>query len=536
MLNRRVCYAPEARQALRKGFNVLADAMEVTLGPCGRLVAIERDVSPSKPPELLNDGAIIARRFLGLPNTFETMGAMLARHIAWQVEEEVGDGSTIAVIIARHVLDGATRCIAAGHNPMSLRRGLEKALAVALGELAKSAQPLEAAEQIISLAASITGDNELGRYIEEIFDTVGPQGAVDVRSSYRRVHDREYIQGTFWNQGWISSHLTTDGGKAVVKRPYILLTNRRMSKAAELIPIMDRIRRAGDRGLVVIAYAVEGDALNVLVANKVRQIMPTLGLKAPGLGPEKLEILRDLAVLCGGKVFVEEAGDRVEDATLDDLGQADEAQAIRSGFTIVGGKGSPAAIRQRIMEIRRQLPTAAGRERERLIERAGKLLGGVGLLYVGGATDAERDYLKDRAQEAVRVVRLGLEEGIVPGGGAAFLTCLPALDRLELPADEAVAGLILREALLVPMRAIIRNAGCDPNPIVVQVQEKGPGYGFDVLRGEITHMLAANIVDPVRVLQTALQVGVSGAIMALSTEVLVHKPRSNRDEEVRFTP
>lgn len=537
MHQQRVVFNPEARQALSKGFNTLADAMQVTLGPRGRMVAVGQ-VNPAKPPELLNDGALIARRFLGLPGRFETMGAFLARHIAWRVEEAVGDGTTTAVVIARHILNQANKYIVAGHDVMAIRRGLEKGLAVVLDELQHMAQPLDNPERIASLAASITGSDELGGYIEEIFDIVGPDGAVDVRRNYARTHDRRYIQGVLWNQGWASSYFTTEGGKAVVKDPYILLTNRHLETAEALVPIMEKIRNADDdRGLVVIAPSVQGDALNVLVTNKMRKALPTLAVKAPGLGSEKTEILKDLGALCGGKVFLSEIDDRLEEAELADLGRADEVQAIRSGFTLIGGKGRPAAIRQRAAELRAQLPEAGyGRERDRLVERSGKLLGGMALLEIGGASDLEQEYLRDRAKEAVRVVRLGLHGGIVPGGGVAFLACLPALDRLCLPADEAVALPILRAGLEAPMRALIHNAGFEPNPIMARLHQNGSGCGFDVVREEIRDVAAANIVDPVRVLRAALQTGVSGAMMAITTGVLVHRPRHNREDDVSFNP
>ena len=535
----RLAFEPAARQFLCKGFNDLADLMEIALGPRGRLVAVARENS-RKPPELLNDGATIARRFTGFANRFETMGAFIARHIAWRMEEAVGDGATTAVVIARQVLNEADRYVAAGYNSMSIRRGLEKALVVVLHALEKQAQPLTKPAQIAALAASITGDETVGRYIEEIFDTVGPHGAVEVRTNYARTHDRAYIQGTLWDQGWVSSHFATASGTAVLQNPYLLLTNRNLEKATELAPIMALVRQAGERGLVVIATSVAGDALNILVANKTREIMPTLAIRAPGLGPEKTEILQDLAVLTGGKVFREEAGERLEAATLLDLGQADEVQAIRSGFTLIGGKGRPVAIRERHLELRRQLPSASyGRERERLIERSGKLLGGVGLLHIGGATEIEQEYLKERAQEAVHVVRLALQDGIVPGGGVAYLHCLPALDCLELPDEEALAIPILRSALIAPAKAILRNSGFEPNPIIERLRSselsREPNCGFDVMHGQFVDVIAANIVDPVKVLHTALRTGISGALMALTTEVLVHKPRENRDKEVDFT-
>lgn len=532
----RLVFDPAARTALLRGFNHLAALMEVALGPRGRLVAIARD-NPRRAPELLNDGATIARRFLGLPNRFETMGAFLARHIAWRMEENVGDGATTAVVIARQVINESHRLIAAGYNVMDLRRGLEKALRVTLQALQQQAQPLDQPAQIIALATTITGDETLGRYLEEIFDTVGPYGAVDVRTHYGRGHDRQYIQGAFWNQGWVSSYFTTQGGTALLKEPYLLLTNRHLTSGAELAPILGKVREAGSRGLVVIAPSVDEGALNVLVTNKTRGVLPTLAIKAPGLGSEKSEILQDLAVLTGAKLFLLERHESLERAELADLGQADEVQAIRSGFTLIGGKGRPAAIRQRQQELRARLPAAApGRERDRLVERAGKLLGGVGLLKVGAATEVEQEYLKEQAKAAVQTVRLGLQEGVVAGGGVAFLRCQPALAQLTLPADERPALTILHKALQAPLHAILRNSGFDPGPICGQLETAPNGAGFDVVRGQLVDVHAAHIVDPVRVLTSALQTGVSGALMALTTAVLVHKPRHNRDEAVDFNP
>ncbi|MEZ4863888.1 MAG: chaperonin GroEL [Caldilineaceae bacterium] len=532
----RLSWSPDARQALCRGFNLLSNLLEVTLGPRGRLVAVA-GANPRKAPELLDDGAAVARRFLGLPNRFESMGALLARHIAWRVEESVGDGSTTAVVIACQLLNEAHRYGAAGHNVMSLRRGIERALPLLLNELTQQALPLEQPAQIAALGRTITQSAQLGDYIEEIFDTVGAFGAIQVRTNYQRTHDRRYIQGAFWNQGWVSSSFTTEAGKAVLEQPYILFTNQPLSRADHLLPIMNEIRRAGQGGLVVLAPAITGDALNLLVTNKVRQRLPTLAVKAPGLGAEKIEILEDLAVLCGGRLLHTERGDNVEDAHLADLGRAEEVQAIRSGFTIVGGKGRPAAIRQRYQDLRRQIPDAPrGRARDRLGERAGKLLGGVALLEIGGATAVERDYTKERAKEAVNVVRLGLQEGIVPGGGVAFLRCLPALAKLHLPEEEAPALNILRNALMAPAQAILRNAGYAPAPILAHLLESSNGLGFDVMQGQMVDVMAANIVDPVIVLKEALHIGVSGALMGLTTETLVHRPRHNRAEEVDFAP
>jgi chaperonin GroEL len=536
MTHPRLLFEPEARLALRRGFNIMADLMAVTLGPRGRMVAVARD-HVRRPPELLSDGAAIARRFLGLPSRWESMGALLARHIAWRMEEAVGDGATTAVIIARQVLNEMDRLVAAGHNPMRIRRGVERGLSLLLAELKTMAHPLEDPDQIRALARTITGDATLGNHIEEVFDTVGPFGAVDVRTNYGRDHDRQYIHGALWNQGWVSSYFATEGGAAVLKKPYILLTNRHLRRADELAPIMGQVRAAGgERGLVVIANSVEQDALNILVTNKMRGALPTLAIKTPGLGHEKTEILQDLAVLCGGSVILVEAERPLEAITLAELGQADEMQAIRSGFTLIGGKGRPATIRARYQELRSQIPAASGRDRDRLVERAGKLLGGVALLKVGGATESEQEAIKLRAKEAVQVVRLGLQEGVAPGGGVAYLKCLPALVGLALSEEEQPALTVLRSALLAPLRALLQNSGYDPAPLIARLQERGDGCGFDVVTGEMVNVMQAQIIDPVKVLQSALQIGVSGALMGMTTDVLVHRPRQNRDEDVDFRP
>jgi chaperonin GroEL len=422
---------------------------------------------------------------------------------------------------------------------MRLRRGIERALAAAVCDLERQARPLELPRQIQGLATTIIGDETLGKYVEEVFDVVGPYGAVQVRSHYGRGHEVRYINGTFWNQGWASSYFTTDGGTAVVKDPYILLTSHNLAVADELVNVLQKVHEAGGgkRGLVVVATGISGEALNLLVTNKARGALPTLAIKAPGLGAEKSEVLTDLAVMTGGRVFYAEAGDRIASAKLDDLGQAAEVQAIRSGFTLTGGKGRPAAIRQRSQELRSRIPSAAyGRDRDRLTERAGKLQGGVALLEVGGATETERDYLKERVEEAVHVVRLGMQTGIVPGGGAALLACRRAIAELALPDDEAAGAAILASALAAPMAAIIANAGYEPTPVLAAVADAKDSMTYDVLAGQLVNAWDANIIDPLKVVQTALQTGVSGALMALTTDVLVHKPRSNRNKEVDFRP
>lgn len=532
-----------ARAALNAGMTTLARAVAPAFGPAGRVVAVQREMAPSnKPPEMLTDGAAIARRLWAVPDRWENMGLLLARHMAVKVEEAVGDAGTSAILLAQALVEAGQKLVAAGHDPMQLRRGLERALPVALAAIEQTATPLRNQDHILKLAQAMIGRDDLAALVQECFDVVGPHGVIEVRPSQSVAHDREYIQGVMWNEGWKSSHFVTSGGAAVLQQPYVLCASHRLTTATQLAPVMSRLieKNASDkqqRGLVVIAIAVEGDALNILVTNKTRGVLPSLAIHAPGAGNDRLEILQDLATVCGGRLFAEEAGDAIESATLADLGQAESVQAIRSAFTMTGGKGRPAAIRQRIQEVRKLLQAAqTGAERDLLAERAGKLLGGVALLRVGGATEAERMMLMARAEEAVRVVRVGMEGGVVAGGGAAYLVAIPALSTLTLPDDQAPAVALLQKALQAPMAALARNSGHDAAPILQTALAHGPGAGFDVRTSSVTDMFAANIVDPLRATTTALRAAVSCAAMTLTTEALISRPRTVRDEDSSLNP
>lgn len=537
---------PNAREYLKRGFKQMADALEVTLGPRGRLVAVERD-SRRKAPELLNDGALLARRFYGLPSRFESMGLLMARHLAWQVEEEVGDGSTMAVVMARRLIDDGCRMIAAGVDPMQLRRALEKAQPAVIEALKAQARPMDNSAPIIALANAMIGNADLAKYLHECFDVVGPQGAIEVRPSNSIDHNREYIQGALWNKGWESSSFATSGGEAILSNPYILFTTHRLSAATDLMPIMQKVAEqshAKQRGLVVVSFNIEGEALNLLVMNKRRDTLPTLAVNAPGAGDERFDILQDLATLCGGKLVSEEAGDQLANVALADLGSADEFRAVRSAFTVIGGKGRPAAIRQRVTDIRKQIAKTKDNDlRNQLFERAGKLSGGVALLRVGGATETEREFYKTRCEDAVRVIRAALESGVVAGGGWAYIYAAQTLQtyaptRADTD-DDALARSLLIAALCQPARAILRNSGYDPADILGSAApEQLPQmlHGFDVNHGKMTDLFAANIVDPLNVIMAAFRAALSAAIMILTTEALIHKHRDNRDKDVTLDP
>jgi len=523
--------------AIKLGFDKIADIAQVTLGPIGGVVAIERIAGRDRSPELVSDTGTIARRIVEMPGRFQNMGAMLARHMAWRIHDEVGDGGATALVIAQSIIADAVRYIAAGHNAMTLWQGIKRCQPYVEAHLEEISQPLDDAERIASLATSLVGDKQLGGYIEEVFDIVGPQGFVEVRSAYGMENDREYIEGVYWDAGWVSAYFADKklSTQATIERPYILITDHRIEDARSLVPVLERVHRAGGKALVVIAADISGGALNLMVSNNAKGTLRLLGLKAPRYGDMRLGVLEDIAISCGGRFVRKDAGDLVSNVTLDDLGHAQTVVCSRATFTLIGTMGRPKAIRERIRTLQNARETADDKDvRNNLDERIGKLLGGTAMLHVSGQTKEDRDHRKEVAQMAVQVVRLGLQGGIVAGGGAAFVSAASVLDDVPLNEDEAPARDIMRRALLTPMRRLAQNAGYDPGPVVAHVQDSPSGWGFDVVEGEYVDMLSANIVDPLPTVRAAFTHGVSAAAMALTTNALVY--RSDKDETPNLEP
>jgi len=520
----KVVFRQEARALLKRGADQMAWVLRATLGPTARVVAIEKLTSRAEAPEILDDGATIARRIIEIPNRYVNMGAMLIRHLAWKQHEAVGDGTATAAVLAHAVLSEATRYIAAGGNPMLLKRGVEKALHVALEELKALSTPLETADQVAALATAATGDPEMGGYIGEMFDIVGRDGYIQVMESPSTKTDREYVEGVIWDRGYLSPYMVTDPERmaAVLDDALVLVTDHIIKRASELIPVMEKVHQAGFKNFFIVANDIESEPLSLLVANKQQGVLTTLAVKAPGYGDRRIRILEDLAIITGGRPFLDDAGDRLEEARLEDLGRAQRVWANRDYFSIIGGYGDPARIRQRIAMIKSELPTVTDDyEREKMRERLGKLAGGVAILRVGAATKTELEEKKNRAERAVALIRAAVEEGVVPGGGAAYLALIPALERIEAQGDEKVGVRILQRALEEPLRAIVENAGYESDPIIAELQTRPRGWGFDVLRGTFVDMREAGILDATKVLRLALEKGVSGAIMAFTTEALV---------------
>jgi chaperonin GroEL len=527
---RDVLLKPRARVALQRGVDQMANVLRVTLGPTARAVVMAPIISTGS-PELLTDSATIARRIIEIPDPYENMGAMLIRHMAWRIREKVGDGAATAAVIAQTLLHEANYQAAAGANVMMLKRGIERGLDVADAELRRLATPMESPEQIEALAvAAAGGDQEIGRYVSEMLEIIGTDGVILVEDHAGRKTDREYVEGLQWDSGYVSAYFCTDLDRmdAVVENPVILSTDVNVESVEQILPIMEAIMERkeshGIGGFVLIANEIAGPALALMVANTEKKTLPCLGIKAPGAGDRRVRILEDVAVLAGGRMVAEDAGDTMEEAKFSDLGRARRVWANRDFFSIVGGAGDHNAIRQRIQEIKQLLPTADGDyERDKMRERIGKLQGGVGVLKVGAASEREREIKKQRGEEAVAAARAAAEEGVVPGGGAAYLGCRQALQALakELEGDEALGVRVLLRALEAPTEWIIRNAGQDHKRIMAELRDAPAGHGYDAVEERIVDMVEAGILDPAKVVRAALETGASAGMMALTTDALV---------------
>ncbi len=518
----------QARHALKRGVDTMSRLIGVTLGPRARTVAIMPIVGTNKPPEILDDGAVIARRTLQLPDPFEDMGAMIIRQLACKIGDSTGDGSATAVVIAQSLLDAAVRYVAAGGNPMLVKHGIEKALAVALAELDKQARPVESPDDLRRVAEACTRDPRIAALIGEIFDIIGRDGIVTVENGHTATIDREYVEGIQWDKGWVSPYLVTDRERmeASLDNALVCVTDRFLKTSDEVLPLLNLVLQHGEKQLFLIAGDISGDALATLVTNKEQGIITTVAVKAAGYGERRIRILEDIAVFTGGNVIRDDAGEKLENVKWEDLGRARRVWCNRDFFTVIEGMGDPVAVRKRVAQIKAELPTVTDEyERGKMRERLGKLSGGMAILKVGAPTELEREEKKLQAEDAVAATRLALDGGLVAGGGSALLACIPAVEQMGLTGDEGMGQAILAQALKAPAEQILRNGGFAPNPIVAQILHLGPGFGFDVINGEIVDMWQAGIIDPLKVVRNALEAGVSTAMMALTTQVLVRKQK-----------
>ncbi|SEN40216.1 chaperonin GroEL [Lihuaxuella thermophila] len=525
-----IMFSEDARRAMLRGVDALANAVKVTLGPKGRNVVLERKFGS---PLITNDGVTIAKE-IELEDAFENMGAQLVKEVATKTNDVAGDGTTTATVLAQAIIREGLKNVAAGANPMVLRKGIEKAVNAAVSEIKKIAQTIEGKENIAQVAAISANDEDTGQLIAEAMEKVGKDGVITVEESKGFTTELEVVEGMQFDRGYISPYMITDTDKmeAVLDEPYILITDKKISNIQEILPLLEKVVQQGKQ-LLIIAEDVEGEALATLVVNKLRGTFTAVAVKAPGFGDRRKAMLQDIAILTGGQVITEELGLDLKTTGLDALGRARQVRVKKEDTIIVDGYGEPAEIKARVNQIRQQLEeTTSEFDKEKLQERLAKLAGGVAVIKVGAATETELKEKKLRIEDALNATRAAVEEGIVSGGGTALVNVIRAVEDLEasLPVgDEKTGVAIIKRALEEPVRQIAANAGLEGSVIVDRLKKEEVGIGFNALTGEWVNMIQAGIVDPAKVTRSALQNAASVAAMVLTTEAVVaDKPEENK--------
>ncbi|MFG1707559.1 chaperonin GroEL [Nonomuraea sp. M3C6] len=527
MAAKMIAFDEDARRGLERGMNQLADAVKVTLGPKGRNVVLEKKWGA---PTITNDGVSIAKE-IELEDPWEKIGAELVKEVAKKTDDVAGDGTTTATVLAQALVREGLRNVAAGANPMALKKGIEAAVERVSEELSKLAKDVETKEQIASTASISAADPEIGSLIAEAMDKVGKEGVITVEESNTFGLELELTEGMRFDKGMTSMYFVTDSDRmeAVLEDPYILIVNSKVSANKDLLPLLDKVVQSG-KPLLIIAEDVEGEALATLVVNKIRGLFRSVAVKAPGFGDRRKAMLADIAILTGGQVVAEEVGLKLETATLDLLGRARKIVVTKDETTIVDGAGDAEQISGRVNEIRAEIErTDSDYDREKLQERLAKLAGGVAVIKAGAATEVELKERKHRIEDAVRNAKAAVEEGIVPGGGVALLQAgAKAFDKLELNGDEATGAAIVKKALEEPLKQIAVNAGLEGGVVVEKVRNLTPGEGLNAATGEYVNMFEAGILDPAKVTRSALQNAASIAALFLTTEaVIAEKPEKN---------
>ena len=516
---KQILFNEEARRALEKGVDALANAVKVTLGPKGRNVVLDKKFGA---PTITNDGVTIARD-IDLEDPFENMGAQLVKEVATKTNDVAGDGTTTATLLAQAMNHEGMRNVAAGANPMIIRKGIEKAVNALVAEIKNSAKKVEDKESIAQVASISAADEETGKLIAEAMEKVGKDGVITVEESKGMGTSLSVVEGMQFDRGYISPYMVTDTDKmeAILNDPYILITDRKISAIADLLPVLEKVVQQG-KELVIIAEDVEGEALATLVVNKLRGTFRAVAVKAPGFGDRRKAMLEDIAALTGANVITEELGRKLDSVELEDLGRARQIRVSKEETTVVDGAGDQVFIKGRVDQIKTQIKESTSEfDIEKLQERLAKLAGGVAVIEVGAATEVELKEKKLRIEDALNATRAAVEEGIVAGGGTTFIDVLPALDKVEATGDEKTGVLIVKRAIEEPVRQIANNAGLEGSVIVENVKKAGKGIGFNALTEEYVDMIAAGIVDPTKVTRSALQNAASIAAMILTTETLV---------------
>ena len=510
-----------ARRAMEKGVNALADTIKVTLGPKGRNVVLGKSFGS---PLITNDGVTIARE-IELSDPFENMGAQLVREVATKTNDIAGDGTTTATLLAQAIIREGLKNVAAGANPMIIKKGISKAVEAAVEELKGMSKQVETSADIAQVASVSAGDETIGELIAQAMDKVGKDGVITVEESKTMGTDLTVVEGMQFDRGYLSSYMVTDTEKmeAVLENPYILITDKKISNIQEILPVLEQIVQSG-KSLLLIAEDIEGEALATLIVNKLRGTFNCVAVKAPGFGDRRKEMLKDIAILTGGEVISEELGYELKEATVNMLGTASTVRIDKENTTIVDGAGDKAAIEDRVRQIKSQYEESTSEfDKEKLQERLAKLTGGVAVINVGAATETEMKEKKLRIEDALNATRAAVEEGLVPGGGVALLATIPAVTKVikELSGDAKTGAEIIKRSLEEPLRQIAINAGLEGSVIVEKIKNNKSGMGFDALNEKYVNMFEAGIVDPTKVTRSALQNAASVASMLLTTEAAV---------------
>ena len=518
---KKLAYAEEARKALRVGIDILADSVKVTLGPKGRNVVLDKSFGP---PQVCSDGVTIAKE-IELPDQFENMGAQLLKEAATKTNDAAGDGTTTSVVLAQAIINEGFKNVTAGADPMAIKRGIEKAVGAVVSEVQSMAQIVETRERIGQVASLSAHEEAIGETIAEAMEKVGKDGVITVEESKGLTDDIEYVDGMQIDRGYISPYFITnpDRMESVMEDPTVIITDKKISAVADMLPALEKLLQVGKKNVVIIAEDVDGEALATLVVNKLRGTLSVLAIKAPGFGDRRKAMLEDIASLTGGTVICEEPGLKLDPATVEDFGSARTITATKDEATIVEGKGADDAIQGRITQIKAQIEdTTSEFDREKLQERMAKLSGGVAVIKVGAATEIELKERKARVEDALSATRSAVEEGIVPGGGVALVRASRGVEGLSgVPSDEQVGVNIIRHALDQPLKLIVENAGFEGAVVLNQVKQQADDYGYDADIGEYGPMMERGIVDPVKVTRSALQNAASVAAMVLTTESVI---------------
>ncbi|MFM2308702.1 MAG: hypothetical protein RLY87_822 [Chloroflexota bacterium] len=515
----------EARRALKRGVDAVADAVKTTLGPRGRNVAIDKKFGA---PTVTHDGVTVAKE-IELKDPFENMGARLLVEVATKTNDIAGDGTTTATVLAQAIVTEGLKMVAAGANPMMIRRGLDRGAEALIAKLREMATPIRDRADIAHVASISAADREIGEIIAEVMEKVGKDGVITVEESKGIAFEKEYTEGMQFDRGYISAYFVTNSERmeAELESPYILITDKKISAIQEILPVLEKALTV-TKNLVIISEDIDGEALATLVVNKLRGTVNVLGVKAPGFGDRRKAMLQDIAILTGGTLISEEVGRKLDSATIEDLGRARRVVSDKDNTTIIEGNGNEKAIKARIEQIRTQIDsTTSDFDREKLQERLAKLAGGVAVLKVGGSTEPELKEKKHRVEDALSTARAAVEEGIVPGGGVALINAISALDSVKVGHEDETYGIrILRRALEEPMRILARNAGEEGSVIIdavrrIQAEKKNTNLGYNVMNGEFIDLVKEGIIDPVKVTRSAVQNAISIAALILTTEALI---------------